>query len=292
MSQLKHHASPPPVSNEMANRDPSLPIDEISTRWVTVWLFIGAFLASLVNGVRDQTYTMADDWTVLVVQGMLAGRMFRQRLRYKVDLRALLGPVPRTLREALPVLAGPSFVVLAGGFQLAARVLVDLYPPLSSAVDSATPGHVLPIHSPARVVLAVVMVTVVVPIVEELFFRGFLLNRWSRQVGPRMGGILSACAFALLHSQIVWALCLAFILTAIYRGTGRLWLSIGAHSLCNAAAIAWTMVPCTLGDTTCTVTEPWAGVLGAIGAFALGAIGIIVAFAPLRANARMAGSGN
>ena len=57
---------------------------------------------------------------------------------------------------------------------------------------------------------------------EELVFRGFLLNRWLAKYGTRVGVGLSAGCFALLHSEILGAGVFAVILSLVYLRTHSL----------------------------------------------------------------------
>ena len=46
---------------------------------------------------------------------------------------------------------------------------------------------------------------VVAPIAEEIFFRGFALSAWQRDLGPRPALVRSALFFALVHIANVGA---------------------------------------------------------------------------------------
>ncbi|MGO9445302.1 MAG: CAAX prenyl protease-related protein [Thiobacillaceae bacterium] len=89
----------------------------------------------------------------------------------------------------------------------------------------------------------------VVPIIEELFWRSFIM-RWvdkqdfltldPRDVGYR-GLLVSSGLFALEHTQWVAGFLAGFAYGWLYRKTGNLWLSILAHAITNAALGAWVI---------------------------------------------------
>jgi membrane protease YdiL (CAAX protease family) len=75
----------------------------------------------------------------------------------------------------------------------------------------------------------VVTAVVLAPVVEEVVFRGFLLNRWRAKYGPRIGIGLSALCFAVLHAEILGAVVFSVVLSLVYLRTSR-WRAL---SLCT-----------------------------------------------------------
>jgi membrane protease YdiL (CAAX protease family) len=91
-----------------------------------------------------------------------------------------------------------------------------------------------------RRLLALVVLGVVAPVGEELFFRGLVLRRLTGPVGPTNAVLLSALLFGLLHLDPVQspAACLIGIyFGALVLRTGSLWTSIVAHALNNSAMV-------------------------------------------------------
>jgi membrane protease YdiL (CAAX protease family) len=130
---------------------------------------------------------------------------------------------------------------------------------------------------------------VVIALLEEWFFRGWLDRRFSRRVGPVASALLVALVFGLLHafrpSRLgiqpthdaagAWEALLAWLsylgdvgafgpsflglflasllLTALYRRTGTLWTPVAAH-----AAAVW-VIRAQTAFTERTVPRSWAG---------------------------------
>lgn len=90
-----------------------------------------------------------------------------------------------------------------------------------------------------QIVWIVVLVCVLVPIGEEMFFRGFVygtLRRW----GVAAGAVLSALFFAVVHQQVVHFLPIALlgvILAVIYERTGSLLPAMVVHAANNLVAV-------------------------------------------------------
>jgi uncharacterized protein len=90
------------------------------------------------------------------------------------------------------------------------------------------------------VVTRILGTTILVPLVEEMFFRGYLLARldghqlWRRVVAI----VLSSAAFALLHGRWVEAFVAGLVFAAVMLRRGRVTDAIWAHVTANAAVAA------------------------------------------------------
>jgi membrane protease YdiL (CAAX protease family) len=93
----------------------------------------------------------------------------------------------RAVGEAAAVMLPTTFaLVLAGGI-------------LALLLDVEAPG-VIPTASSSLDALAIVLAAaVIIPVGEELFFRGFALTAWLRDLGPRSALMRSSLFFALIH---------------------------------------------------------------------------------------------
>lgn len=89
----------------------------------------------------------------------------------------------------------------------------------------------------------------VVPVMEELFWRSFLM-RWVddpqfERVAPGAVSlkaiIVSTFLFVLAHTQWLAAAIAGVTYALLYMRTGRLWTAIVAHAVTNAALAAWVL---------------------------------------------------
>ncbi|MEP0806106.1 MAG: CPBP family intramembrane metalloprotease [Chloroflexota bacterium] len=88
------------------------------------------------------------------------------------------------------------------------------------------------------------------PMVEELFFRGFLFQGFRSQYGWLKGALLSSLIFGAAHldpAAFLPTAILGFLLAYMYHRTNSVWLPILLHVLVNAfglcAAYAATQLP-------------------------------------------------
>ncbi len=91
--------------------------------------------------------------------------------------------------------------------------------------------------------------SLLVPVMEELFWRSFLM-RWIQQpvfegVDPRRVGaravLLSTFVFMLAHPLWLAAVVAGLAYALLYRATGRLWTAVISHAVTNGALGIWVV---------------------------------------------------
>lgn len=101
----------------------------------------------------------------------------------------------------------------------------------------------------ALVALRAAGAVVVVPVMEELFWRSFLMRWLDRrdflelppgEASPRALW-LSSAVFAMAHDQWLVALLAGLAFGELYRRTGQIWLAVAAHAVANAALAAYVV---------------------------------------------------
>lgn len=128
---------------------------------------------------------------------------------------------------------------------IATRLLASVYAYATRAVglmpSASTDLPTLFGASTSGLLLAVVMVVVVGPIVEEAVFRGALLEGLSARFGVRPAIIAQALLFAAFHRSL-WSLLPMFVLGValgwLAHAREGLWPSIALHALYNAITVA------------------------------------------------------
>ncbi|UBV41864.1 CPBP family intramembrane metalloprotease [Deinococcus taeanensis] len=80
-----------------------------------------------------------------------------------------------------------------------------------------------------------------IPLAEEVAFRGLLMRGHERAAGFMVAALTSSLVFALAHgvpASIVGILPLAYVLARVVQHTGSLWNSVLIHALNNTLAVA------------------------------------------------------
>jgi len=120
-------------------------------------------------------------------------------------------------------------------------------------IGEPTAGFV-PVDAEGRLLWPLIAVrwvgaALLVPVMEELFWRAFLM-RWLQApvfegVDPRRTGVkavaLSTFVFMLAHPLWLAAIVAGLAYALLYRGTGRLWNAVLAHAVTNGALGAWVV---------------------------------------------------
>ena len=81
---------------------------------------------------------------------------------------------------------------------------------------------------------------VVIPVAEELLFRGIVLKRVSLVAGEQMGMVISAILFGIIHMnfvQLLYAAVIGLLLAGIVTRTKKIWLAVLGHASANLIAI-------------------------------------------------------
>ena len=82
------------------------------------------------------------------------------------------------------------------------------------------------------------------PLIEEVFFRGFLLAALVQPLGPFRAAMVASAVFSAAHASIAVVLPLFFtglLLSWLYLRTGSLWPPFAAHAAQNLLALAATL---------------------------------------------------
>jgi CAAX prenyl protease-like protein len=100
------------------------------------------------------------------------------------------------------------------------------------------------------VVVRLIGAALLVPLMEELFWRSFLM-RWIEQaqfevVDPQRIGlkavVLSTFIFMLAHVLWLAAIVAGLAYAWLYRRTGKLWVAVIAHGVTNGALGLWVVI--------------------------------------------------
>jgi membrane protease YdiL (CAAX protease family) len=109
----------------------------------------------------------------------------------------------------------------------------------SSAPVGATPS-VFANYSFAGKLLVVIHMTLLVPILEELWFRGFIYPSLRDRYGIFWAALISNALFGILHLPGIIMLIIAFVrglvFTWTYQKSGTVWGAIIAHCINNIPA--------------------------------------------------------
>jgi membrane protease YdiL (CAAX protease family) len=120
-----------------------------------------------------------------------------------------------------------------------------------------------------NVLAVVVLVTVVAPLGEELFFRGFFFGALRNWHGPWLAAALTGVVFGAIHAgssplgYLVPLMILGAGLCLLYEWTGSLYPAIALHALNNSIALGanldwdWQIPAMMVGSTAAALLCAW-----------------------------------
>lgn len=137
----------------------------------------------------------------------------------------------------------PAYLLLAGGLLFASFVINLLWSLLLAPFGLETQPEVLPIFGSGLqgLVLALVAGSLIAPLAEETFFRGFLFANLREHHGPLRAMVITALLFALFHltpTAFVPLFFLGCFLALLYHLSESLLPSILLHATMNTLAFA------------------------------------------------------
>ena len=169
----------------------------------SIYIGVLAALGGDVEGLYDQL--MANAVTYTMISGLLTiaiviavYRVRRKPMAEALWLRGVDGPILLTGAALAPAL----YLIVGGALALLPEAWLESYNEASAGIDSGT-------------LTGVLAVAVVAPVVEELIFRGLMLNRLSRVMPGWLAAVLSSAAFGVCHRHPVW-FAYAFVLGAFF----------------------------------------------------------------------------
>jgi exosortase E/protease (VPEID-CTERM system) len=198
---------------------------------------------------QDTVSALLLPFAVFLLTSLLVGALFDPpSLGY--PLRVMLtGGVLLAFYRCLPKTFVPSIdpVAVGAGIGIAIVWLFALSSKEPTPLAETAPGLGATMIV-VWVVFRLLGTTVLVPIVEEFFFRGYLMRRISeipglgRRSGPVMGVVASSVLFAIVHNALFLAFVCGVVFGLVALRRGQLFDAILAHAVANGLIGIWALV--------------------------------------------------
>ena len=177
-----------------------------------------------------------DTMTLSMISGLLTLTVvlaFYLVRRKKFSEALWLRPVPVPALLTGAALAPGLYLVVTTALAMLPEAWLDSYDEASAGIDSGT-------------LTGVIAVAVVAPIVEEVIFRGLIMNRLARVMPAWLAVVLSAAIFGVCHGHPVW-FAYVFVLGAVFGfidlRTNSILPSILGHVVFNAIGQIFSLIP-------------------------------------------------
>jgi membrane protease YdiL (CAAX protease family) len=197
-------------------------------------IVIEAFLAGVFPILKNDNFRMVLDSTILDILCVALIAYFTIG-KYKEDLAALGLSLKNLARNVFYGIAG---YIATVPILIAVLVIITTIINITKYVPQKQPIVELFLKEENATFLAYTSLFAAVagPLMEELFFRGFMYNAFKKAVGIFWATLVTSAVFAALHSNVVGFLPIMVIgitLTYLYERTGTLVSSITLHIIHN-----------------------------------------------------------
>ncbi len=196
-----------------------------------------------VSLVNDPVVAQIVPFIVLLVSSLLAGAAFtRPEMGYPLRAFAMalavfaFRPAYRSMAasvDAPPFVAGALLAVIWAGVKAGgtALTLTDILGPVSASA------------AVLWILIRVAGTVLLVPLIEENFFRGYLLRQldFGGLAGKITALALSSALFGALHADILLAAASGVLFGLLALRRGRLADAVAAHATANACIAAWAV---------------------------------------------------
>jgi len=210
--------------------------DRTSVKWYFI-AFFGAVIASMLATIFFGDPFAALVASVILIHGTLLAFSIWITSQGRIDLKHLVGSIPENYNWLPPAV----FVVGMILYSLSANWITnypiavswpDIYHELTQPVFLTGQETENPL---AYNVLTIVLLVIIAPVVEEVFFRMILFQRLSIRWGMGAGVAVSSLLFGLVH-PFGWVGAFVFGIAAcvLYIRTRTIIVPIAVHALYNA----------------------------------------------------------
>lgn len=203
--------------------------------FVTLILYAALHILSLFTPLNLGDPSQAEVAGMAAGYGALAGWLLWVCRRAGVDIRQLVGSMPEgySWGTTLLLLAATMAFSLGSWFVFAYGLSVVSPGVLEFLVEAlATPLAPSLLYQLAMPILVVVAA----PLLEEVAFRGVLLNRWSHKWGVGRAVIATSFVFGFLHANPVGITAVGIVAALLYLRTRTLIVPIVFHAANNLLA--------------------------------------------------------
>lgn len=220
------------------------PTFEHASIWAVVWRFLLAALGVVIVGVFLLLAFMGEHLTLvsLLTDGLLYFALYKLTLtlmkRQSLSTKALSRPTPYSHNKIVNLVGLTALTAfVATSFMYFIITLLSFFPSLFDRVMPYILDITLVEDMPF--VYLVFVAVVFAPIVEELFFRGYILNKWADKYDVKKGIILSSVVFMIIHLQSFFLpqLLVGLLCGILYVKYNNLLYAIVFHALYNLFVI-------------------------------------------------------
>ena len=221
---------------------------------INIWLillkmlglaFLGIVISSVIQAILSVEWTFLSRiiiyplWLVLIIHTFRINGITKKEVIGEASLKDVPWIILISIKLLLIIF---SWLSQSVGVPFIAMFYPDIYTEAFTSYLELETGSSLDLN---MIMMPIISFTLV-PVFEELIFRGFLFNKWSAKIGVGKALIFSSLLFAFLHLDII--VFPAYFAAGIFYGlvylkTKKLLIPIILHSISNFVSGFTTFLP-------------------------------------------------
>ncbi|SCC07792.1 CPBP family intramembrane glutamic endopeptidase [Bacillus mycoides] len=205
------------------------------------WMIIGMFLTMIplsLSGASDNTIEFLSQISIFFAFPLLW--LYLKTSKNNVVFTCFFDK-PGRLHWGLIVLATIMGMIFSVGIsQMQFYILAHTVP--NFLVTMLEDGNVINTSNIYMTIFTFISACVLAPIMEEVIFRGFFLQRMAYKWGIKRAVIISSLIFGLGHFDVIGAFMFGVIMCLLYIKTKNIWTNIAVHALNNLIATSMQFV--------------------------------------------------
>ncbi|EJR56661.1 hypothetical protein IIM_00593 [Bacillus cereus VD107] len=205
------------------------------------WMIIGMFLTMIplsLSGVSDSTIEVLSQITIFFVFPLFW--LYVKTNKNNVVFKSFFDK-PGRLRWGLILFATIMGMIFSVGIShIQFYILAHTLP--NFLVSMLEDGNVINTSNIYMTIFSFISACILAPIMEEVIFRGFFLQRMAYKWGIKRAVIISSLIFGLGHFDVIGAFMFGVIMCLLYIKTKNIWTNIAVHAVNNLIATSMQFI--------------------------------------------------
>ncbi|MDQ7095072.1 type II CAAX endopeptidase family protein [Desulfosporosinus sp. PR] len=233
-------------------------------RWLPIWLVISLIITLVIMGIAKVNFKnpLINNLMELIPYVLAIIWLLFKKRKLNIQLMSLIGKPPKRYKWWKLILGVLVVLLFSLGSAFVLNYCLSYWAPHFLLSHYNEPKQA---YSTFNEVFKLFVAVLVAPFVEELFFRGLMLHRFSVKWNIHVAIILSSILFGILHFNFIGITMVGFIMCIVYLKTRSLIPTMIMHSLNNLLAESITLLGSNGAKTPLTIDSMrstfWSGIV-------------------------------
>jgi hypothetical protein len=215
--------------------------NRLRLRSLPIWLSISFIITLVILGIAKVSIKnpLINNFMELIPYALAIIWLLNKKRKLNIQLISLIGKPPEKNKWWKLILGVLVILLFSIGSTFVLNYCLSYLAPhyLLSYYNASKPAYSL-----FNIAFKILVAVLIAPFVEELFFRGIMLHRFSAKWNINVAIILSSILFGILHFNFIGITMVGFVMCIVYLKTRSLIPTMIMHSLNNLLAESITLL--------------------------------------------------